>query len=348
MPPSPDIKSAGPGCQRNSTTGFLLGGIVPTLVETWAALIQICSKSKLIEKILLPAAKESLAAAGVKENCHPTAESLTYALLALVGGLSLQWWHWLRDRQLRRQLQDAQTRLRYLQGNLHRPLSQKKEIRVFMDGAFDLLHFGHMNAFRLARSLGTHLIVGVNSDESITRCKGAPLMNDEERLTLVSACKFVDDVVPNCPYIMNQQYLEWIFDTYNVDFVVHGDDPCIVDGKDVYEAAKQAGKFQTIPRTEGVSTSDIVGRMLLMTKEHHYVDRSPSYKYRKRSESIELLGNHSKFLTTSRMLQLFSADIQAPTKDMRIVYIDGAWDMFHPGHVATLKAAREVRRICKI
>ena len=51
--------------------------------------------------------------------------------------------------------------------------------------------------------------------------------------------------------------------------MVHGDDPCIVDGKDVYESAQKSGKYLTIPRTEGISTTDIVGRMLLMTKSHH-------------------------------------------------------------------------------
>lgn len=37
-----------------------------------------------------------------------------------------------------------------------------REIRIWMDGAFDMMHFGHMNAFRQGRSLGTHLVVGVN------------------------------------------------------------------------------------------------------------------------------------------------------------------------------------------
>ena len=68
-----------------------------------------------------------------------------------------------------------------------------EEVRIFMDGAFDMMHYGHMNAFRLARSLGTHLIVGVNSDASIKECKGAPLMNDDERLTMVKGCKFVGE-----------------------------------------------------------------------------------------------------------------------------------------------------------
>lgn len=49
-----------------------------------------------------------------------------------------------------------------------------KEVRIFMDGAFDMMHYGHMNAFRLARSLGTHLIVGVNSGMLIQSIFFAP------------------------------------------------------------------------------------------------------------------------------------------------------------------------------
>ena len=120
-------------------------------------------------------------------------------------------------------------------GNRHMRKRQesekKKEIRVFMEGAFDLMHFGHMNAFRLGKSLGTHLVVGVNSDESITECKAAPLMNDAERLAMVRSCKFVDEVVPDIPYIMSKEYIDYIFKTYNVDYIIHGDDPCIVDGR---------------------------------------------------------------------------------------------------------------------
>jgi ethanolamine-phosphate cytidylyltransferase len=49
----------------------------------------------------------------------------------------------------------------------------------------------------------------------------------------------------------------------------------------------------------------------------------------------------SQFLTTSRMLRLFSAGVKAPPKGARVVYIDGAWDMFHSGHVAVLKEVSE-------
>lgn len=53
-----------------------------------------------------------------------------------------------------------------------------------------MMHYGHMNAFRQARTLGTFLVVGVNSSESITMCKGPPVMNDEERLTTVVCSVF--------------------------------------------------------------------------------------------------------------------------------------------------------------
>ena len=208
--------------------------------------------------------------------------------------------------------------------------AEQKAIRIFMDGAFDMMHYGHMNAFRLGRSLGTHLIVGVNSDDSITECKGGtPLMNDEERLTMVKGCKFVDEVLPECPYIMNQEYLDFVIRKYKIDFVVHGDDPCIVDGKDVYATAKEDGKFRTIPRTHGVSTTEVIGRMLLLNEERNGEPKLP-------------IGRLPKFLTTSRMIHEFSSAAMSPTKDMRVIYMDGAWDMFHCGHVAALEAAKQV------
>lgn len=271
---------------------------------------------------------------GAPESFGPSAVDTSRSLVAI--SLTLVFYyiffgnrHSRRRRRLATELQVAKEKLHFLQEQVRdaKDEGDNKEIRIFLDGAFDMMHYGHMNAFRLAKSLGTHLVVGVNSDKSITSCKGKPLMDDGERMTMVSACKFVDQIVPECPYIMNKEYLDHVIEKYNIDYVVHGDDPCFVDGKDVYEAAKAAGKFRTIPRTEGVSTTDIVGRMLLLTKEHHIHGG---------------LGSQSKFLTTSRMLKLFSADVRTPTKAMRVIYIDGAWDLFHPGHVAVLKAAKAV------
>ena len=79
-----------------------------------------------------------------------------------------------------RQLEDKLVAMEALEAKIEQH-PEGKEIRIFMDGAFDMMHYGHMNAFRKARALGTYLIAGVNSDDSITECKGPPICNDEER-----------------------------------------------------------------------------------------------------------------------------------------------------------------------
>ena len=227
-----------------------------------------------------------------------------------------------------------------------------KDIRIFMDGAFDLMHYGHMNAFRLGRSLGTFLIVGVNSDSSITECKGPPLMNNKERLTMVKSCKFVDEVITDCPYIMGTEYVNWVIETHRIDYVVHGDDPCIVNGKDVYAAAKAAGKFRYIPRTHGVSTTDIIGRMLVLAENPHFKSLDVDYNDSTAEDttlslpSSTLLCHRSVFLTTSRIIRLFhdhiNSDCDKCTEKRHTVYIDGSWDLFNPGHIATLETAKKV------
>jgi len=82
-----------------------------------------------------------------------------------------------------------------------------------------------------------------------------------------------------------------------------------------------------------VSTTEIVGRMLIMTKEHH-------------SKENAVLGLQSKFLTTSRMLRSFSSfnssDSSASIdKNKKVIYIDGSWDMFHCGHMSMLEEVKK-------
>jgi len=142
-----------------------------------------------------------------------------------------------------------------------------RPVRVWMDGCFDLFHYGHANALRQARALGDELIVGINMDEEIKQIKGPPVMNDWERQTMVASVKWVDKVVTDVPYMMTPEYLEMIMTKYQIDFVVHGDDPCLMpDGSDVYAHVKKIGKYREVKRTEGVSSTDIVGRMLLCAR----------------------------------------------------------------------------------
>jgi ethanolamine-phosphate cytidylyltransferase len=234
--------------------------LIASIVISSDNILEECSNSLPIS-VAVTNINAFLAHAGVPKKSLLTSDEFVLACFSFIITLVMYYilmgkGHSKKRRRLAADLKIAQDKVHFLEeklmlfeddGHIH----EGGEIRIFMDGAFDMMHYGHMNAFRLARSLGTHLVVGVNSDKSITECKGSPLMGDDERLTMVKGCKFVDEVVPDCPYVMSEKYLEWVIKTHKIDYVIHGDDPCIVNGKDVYESAKKAGKFQSIPRTEG-------------------------------------------------------------------------------------------------
>lgn len=77
---------------------------------------------------------------------------------------------------------------------------------------------------------------------------------------MVSAVKWVDEVISDAPYAITEDFMKKLFDDYNIDYIIHGDDPCILpDGTDAYALAKKAGRYKQIKRTEGVSSTDIVG-----------------------------------------------------------------------------------------
>ncbi|CAI0387235.1 unnamed protein product [Linum tenue] len=193
----------------------------------------------------------------------------------------------------------------------------KKRVRVYMDGCFDLMHYGHANALRQAKALGDELVVGVVSDEEIIANKGPPVLSMEERLALVSGLKWVDEVIADAPYAITEQFMNSLFNEHKIDYIIHGDDPCLLpDGTDAYALAKKAGRYKQIKRTEGVSSTDIVG-----TQSHS--------------------SHVSQFLPTSRRIVQFSNG-KGPGPNARVVYIDGAFDLFHAGHVEILRKAKQL------
>uniref|UniRef100_A0A0X3QBY4 ethanolamine-phosphate cytidylyltransferase n=1 Tax=Schistocephalus solidus TaxID=70667 RepID=A0A0X3QBY4_SCHSO len=134
-----------------------------------------------------------------------------------------------------------------------------KQVRVWVDGCFDFVHFGHANVVRQAKCLGDYLVVGIHSDEEIAKHKGPPVFTQDERYTLLCAIKWVDQVVKDAPYVTQLDVLE----RHNCNFCVHGDDlTTTADGLDTYALVKGAGKYVEVKRTEGISTTDLLYRML--------------------------------------------------------------------------------------
>jgi len=134
-------------------------------------------------------------------------------------------------------------------------------VRVYADGIYDLFHFGHARSLEQAKKLfpNTYLIVGVCNDDLTHRLKGRTVMNDKERGESLRHCKWVDEVVEDAPWIVTADFI----DKHKIDYVAHGQD-IIVDenGDDIYEFVKARGQYKTIKRTDGISTSDIILRIV--------------------------------------------------------------------------------------
>ena len=146
-----------------------------------------------------------------------------------------------------------------------------------------MYHIGHAKVLEQAKKLFKHvfLIVGVSGDEETIKKKGKIVMNEKERSEILMHCRWVDEVVCPCPWIITLDFLN----KQNIHYVAHDDAPYGSAGADdIYHAIKMAGKFKATQRTEGISTSDIILRII---KDYDmYVQRSMDRGYNRKDIGV--------------------------------------------------------------
>ncbi len=129
---------------------------------------------------------------------------------------------------------------------------------VFTNGVFDLLHRGHIVSLQVARSHGDRLVVGLNSDASTRRLKGAerPFQAEDDRAAVLSALRYVDAVC-----IFDEDTPEELIRALLPDVLVKGadyDEDEIAGAPSVREAG---GRVVRVELERGLSSSDIVRRI---------------------------------------------------------------------------------------
>ncbi|KAK1602505.1 hypothetical protein QYE76_037590 [Lolium multiflorum] len=165
-----------------------------------------------------------------------------------------------------------------------------RPVRVYADGIFDLFHFGHARALEQAKLLfpNTYLLVGCCNDELTRRYKGKTVMDQDERYESLRHCKWVDEVIPDAPWVLTPEFL----DKHKIDFVAHDALPYADTSgaaNDVYEFVKKIGKFKETKRTEGVSTSDLI--MRIVKDYNQYVMRNLARGYSRKEMGVSYVKN---------------------------------------------------------
>ncbi|MBI2796386.1 MAG: D-glycero-beta-D-manno-heptose 1-phosphate adenylyltransferase [Gemmatimonadetes bacterium] len=129
---------------------------------------------------------------------------------------------------------------------------------VFTNGVFDLLHPGHVDLLRGARAAGDALVVGINSDDSVSRLKGPqrPVRPAAERAYVLAALAVVD-----CVVVFEQDTPLDLVRYLEPDVIVKGGDysPATIVG--AAEVSARGGSVLVIPLTPGQSTTAIIEKL---------------------------------------------------------------------------------------
>jgi rfaE bifunctional protein nucleotidyltransferase chain/domain len=130
---------------------------------------------------------------------------------------------------------------------------------VFTNGCFDLLHLGHVDYLEKARNLGDFLVVGVNTDESVSSIKGAfrPVSPEISRTRVLASLSFVDLVI-----LFGEETPINLIKTLAPDILTKGNDYSIENIVGADFVMSNGGSVETIPLVEGFSTTNFVKRIL--------------------------------------------------------------------------------------
>ncbi len=132
--------------------------------------------------------------------------------------------------------------------------------RVLTYGTYDLLHYGHVRLLQRAAALGDYLIVALSTDEFNASKGKTSFYPYEVRREMLEALRYVDLVIPERCWEQKEDDVR----DYHVDVVCMGGD---WEGSDKFEGLKDLCEVVYLDRTEGISTTDVKGRLKTGNKD---------------------------------------------------------------------------------
>ncbi len=129
---------------------------------------------------------------------------------------------------------------------------------VFTNGCFDIVHLGHIDYLEKARNLGDRLILGLNTDASVSCIKGPlrPVVNEYARARLMAALEFVDAVT-----LFGEPTPLELIEAVKPDVLVKGDDYTVATIVGADFVLGRGGRVETVALVPGYSTTKLIDRI---------------------------------------------------------------------------------------
>jgi cytidyltransferase-like protein len=132
---------------------------------------------------------------------------------------------------------------------------------VYTDMVADLFHSGHVNLLKNIKNKypNSTLLVGIHSDNDVFSYKRETIINMDNRIDVVSSCKYVDKVIPNAPLFICENFIK----KYNIDKIIHAHHISEhIKYFKMYEIPINLNIFERFEYTEGISTTYIINKII--------------------------------------------------------------------------------------
>ena len=223
------------------------------------------------------------------------------------------------------------------------PPKKKGIRRVWFDGCFDLIHYGHFNALRQAKTLGDELVAGVHSKAEIELHKGPTVYREDERAQALRCLKWVDHVVVNAPYRTRLWHMKFL----EIDIVIHGDDVTFdQNGEKSYKEVIEEKMLQFVRRTPGISTTEIIKRFLHFHERTDMNSSNEKFTPRMAMEAVKKIRScipQIKVYNLKRMLDPSRLpDLNKHFAQKVVVYLHEPFFFFHVSHLMLFQRAKRL------
>jgi cytidyltransferase-like protein len=131
---------------------------------------------------------------------------------------------------------------------------------LYTDMVADMFHYGHAEYLRKIHELkkgSDELYVGIHNDEAVKSYKRLPILNMDERIKVISSCKYIDKIISNAPLFITKEYI----DLHKIDLIFIPNNRTQEEIELMVTIPYQMGIIRTIPYTTEISTSNIIKRI---------------------------------------------------------------------------------------